>query len=272
MGAGPTGLYTGVALARRGHAVTLVDRDGGPRRDGVWDRKGVMQFHHPHAFRKPVCDALLTELPDVFHALIAAGAETFTVAGLGNLIVGLRCRRVIFEGVLRAAAESQGGLTLRVGNADEVTSERGRATGVRVDGHRLDADLVIDASGRAGRITGHLRRQPEGGDCGFAYVSRQYQLLPGAEPGPVNAPIRMVAQYVGYLAIVFAHERGIFSTLIQRAAAAACTTPTADSSTRPDESRSTACSLSGTPCAPPIPPPDGESPHPCCKLSGYSPC
>jgi 2-polyprenyl-6-methoxyphenol hydroxylase-like FAD-dependent oxidoreductase len=30
VGAGPAGLFTAIALARRGHRVTLVDRDPGP--------------------------------------------------------------------------------------------------------------------------------------------------------------------------------------------------------------------------------------------------
>jgi 2-polyprenyl-6-methoxyphenol hydroxylase-like FAD-dependent oxidoreductase len=47
VGAGPTGLYTAVALARRGHQVTVIDRDPGPGH-GQWrDRKGVM-LESPH--------------------------------------------------------------------------------------------------------------------------------------------------------------------------------------------------------------------------------
>lgn len=219
VGAGPAGLYCAIALARRGHDVTVVDRDAGPGPGGSWERKGVMQFHHPHGFRKQVCDALLAEMPDVFGALLAAGAERITVPELGNLILGLRCRRMTFERVLRAAAERQRGVTFRIGHADEVTAARGRVTGVSISGHHLGAGLVIDASGRAGRITGHLRSEPEGGNCGFSYVSRQYQRLPGAGPGPVNSPIGMVAHYPGYLAIVFPHELGTFSALILRASA-----------------------------------------------------
>ena len=74
VGAGPTGLYTAIALARRGHQATVIDRDPGPAR-GQWrDRKGVMQFHHPHHFRQQVADALLAEMPEVWHGLLAAGA------------------------------------------------------------------------------------------------------------------------------------------------------------------------------------------------------
>lgn len=34
VGAGPIGLFSGMALARRGHDVTIVDRDGGPDENG----------------------------------------------------------------------------------------------------------------------------------------------------------------------------------------------------------------------------------------------
>jgi hypothetical protein len=118
---------------------------------------------------------------------------------------------------LRSAAETQPGVTLRIGHVDDVCCERGRAVGVRVNGHQVDADLVLDASGRAGQLGRTLRAPAEGGDCGIAYVSRQYQLLPGAEPGPTNSPIGMVAIYPGYQAIVFPHDNRIFSTLIARA-------------------------------------------------------
>ena len=86
-----------------------------------------------------------------------------------------------------------------------------------MNGHQVDADLVVDASGRAGQLARTLRAPAEGGDCGIAYVSRQYQLLPGAENGPMNAPIGMVAIYPGYMAIVFIHDNRTFSTLIARA-------------------------------------------------------
>lgn len=132
-------------------------------------------------------------------------------------MVGLRCRRLIFERVLRAAAEAEPGVTLRTGHVDEICAEQGHAVGVRVEGNQVDADLVVDASGRAGQLTRTFRAPTEGGDCGIAYVSRQYQLLPGAQNGPTNGPIGMVTIYPGYMAIVFIHDKRTFSTLIARA-------------------------------------------------------
>src|SRR6516162_2465986 len=217
VGAGPTGLYTAIALARRGHQVTVIDRD--PRPDGGqwWDRKGVMQFHHPHFFRQQVVDALLAEMPEVWQGLLAAGAVPASLPGQPGAPAGLHCRRVTFERVLRAAAETEPGVLLRTGHVDEVCGERGRAAGVMVGGHRVHADLVIDAGGRSGRLTRALRGPAEGGDCGIAYVSRQYKMLPGAADGPVNMPFGVVVTYPGYLAAVFIHDSRILSVLIARA-------------------------------------------------------
>ncbi len=220
VGAGPTGLYTAIALARRGHQVTAIDRDPGPDGDGLWNRRGVMQFHHPHGFRQQVVDALLAEMPKVWDDLIAAGAQPATLPdqpGQPGRVVGLRCRRLVFERVLRSAAEAQPGVTLRTGHVDDICRERGRAVGVRMDGHQVDADLVVDASGRADQLNRTFRGPAEGGDCGIAYVSRQYQLLPGAPNGPMNAPFGMVTTYPGYHAIVFIHDNRNFATLIARA-------------------------------------------------------
>ena len=219
VGAGPTGLYLAIALARRGHEITIIERDPGPDRDGSWKRRGVMQFHHPHGFRQQVVEAVLAEMAEVWDDLMAAGAEPTTLPEQPDVVAGLRCRRPIFERTLRAAAEAQPGVTLRIGHVDDVCCERGRAVGVRVDGHQVDANLVVDASGRAGQLARPFRAPAEGGDCGVAYASRHYQLLPGAETGPMNAPFGMVTIYPGYLAVVFIQDNRTFSTLIARASA-----------------------------------------------------
>jgi 2-polyprenyl-6-methoxyphenol hydroxylase-like FAD-dependent oxidoreductase len=222
IGAGPAGLFAGASLARRGHQVTAVERDPGPAADGSWPRRGVMQFHHAHAFRHQVAEALQQELPDALRRWLAAGAEPvrMRLPGGDEIPMGVRSRRETFERALRASALSQPGLQVRRGHVDEVTGRRGRAGGIRVDGTDLAADLVIDASGRAGRVTRSLRPAPaSGGPCGIAYVDRQYQLHPGADPGPLMSPIAWQANLNGYQAIIFLHERGIFSVLLVRPSA-----------------------------------------------------
>jgi 2-polyprenyl-6-methoxyphenol hydroxylase-like FAD-dependent oxidoreductase len=219
IGAGPAGLFAGASLARRGHKVTSVERDPGPAADGSWPRLGVMQFHHAHAFRHQVMQALQQELPEALQRWLAAGAEPvrMRLPDGAEIPMGVRSRRETFERALRASALGQPGLKVRRGHVDEVTRRHGRADGIRVDGTDLAADLVIDASGRAGRVTRSLRPAPaSGGPCGIAYVDRQYQLHPGADPGPLMSPIAWQADLDGYQAIIFIHERGIFSVLLVR--------------------------------------------------------
>ena len=150
VGTGPTGLFTAIALARRGRAVTVVDRDPGPPPSGpdtFWQRKGVMQFHHAHTFRGQVVEALRAELPDVLDDLVTVGATIATTAE--NRPLALLCRRTTFERVLWNRAAAQQGVTLLCGHVDRIEHDRGRAVGVMVDGRPLRAGLVIDASGRS---------------------------------------------------------------------------------------------------------------------------
>jgi 2-polyprenyl-6-methoxyphenol hydroxylase-like FAD-dependent oxidoreductase len=219
VGAGPTGLFSAIALARRGHRVSVVDRDPGPAADGSWDRKGVMQFHHPHGLRQQVADCLDAEMPDVKEALLAAGAgQTILPAegGRPEIRVGLRCRRSTFERVLRAAAVAQPGVTFVRGHADGVLPAGGRVAGLLVDGEEMPADLVLNASGRNGKLGAGLRAPEVGADCGLAYVSRHYELLSGAEPGPQNNPIGRMQRWPGYLCAVFLGDNDTFCLLVVR--------------------------------------------------------
>jgi 2-polyprenyl-6-methoxyphenol hydroxylase-like FAD-dependent oxidoreductase len=224
VGSGPTGLLLGAALARRGHQVTSVDRDPGPTGD-AWIRRGVMQFEHAHGFRPQVPMTLLAEWPEAFNSWRDLGArpvEAPSPAGSPQ-VLGVLSRRSTFERALRLAAEKRPGLTLRMGHVDGLVLDRGRVVGARVDGALVEADLVVDASGRAGRLG---RSSAQGGDpaldgdCGLAYVNRTYRLRPGAEPGPMVSPIAYMADFDGYQCLVFLHEAGHFSVVLVR--------PTAD--------------------------------------------
>lgn len=224
VGSGPTGLLLGAALARRGHHVTSVDRDPGPTGD-AWIRRGVMQFEHAHGFRPQVPMTLLAEWPEAFIGWRDLGArpvEAPSPAGSPQ-VLGVLSRRSTFERALRHAAEKRPGLTLRTGHVDGLVLDRGRVVGARVDGSLVEADLVVDASGRAGRLG---RSSAQGGDpaldgdCGLAYVDRTYRLRPGAEPGPMVSPIAYMADFDGYQCLVFLHEAGHFSVVLVR--------PTAD--------------------------------------------
>jgi 2-polyprenyl-6-methoxyphenol hydroxylase-like FAD-dependent oxidoreductase len=140
IGAGPTGLFTAIALARRGRDVVVVDRDPGPPERGEWHRRGVMQFQHAHSFRGQVVDALYEEMPDVLTALVSAGASVATTSGQNSRAAALHCRRMVFERELwrRAAAEPR--LRVVTGNVSDMLVERTRAVGVRIGSNVVNAD------------------------------------------------------------------------------------------------------------------------------------
>jgi 2-polyprenyl-6-methoxyphenol hydroxylase-like FAD-dependent oxidoreductase len=224
VGSGPTGLLLGAALARRGHQVTSVDRDPGPTGD-AWIRRGVMQFEHAHGFRPQVPIALQAEWPEAYHSWRSLGAQPVDLPNPAGSreVLGMLSRRSTFERALRHAAEQQPGLTLRTGHVDGLALDHGAVIGARVNGSLVEADLVVDASGRAGRLdpTSGQGRGPElDGDCGLAYVDRTYRLRPGAEPGPMVNPLAYIADFDGYQCLVFLHEAEHFSVVLVR--------PTAD--------------------------------------------
>ena len=140
---------------------------------------------------------------------------------MGVVPAGHRSRRDTFERALRTTADTVPGLTIRQGHVDGVISAAGRVRGIVVDGSPVEADLVVDASGRSGRSVDALRAPASvGGPCGMAYVDRQYRLHDGAEPGPMANPLAWQGHFDGYQVLVFLHEQGHFSVVLVR--------PTAD--------------------------------------------
>jgi 2-polyprenyl-6-methoxyphenol hydroxylase-like FAD-dependent oxidoreductase len=177
-GGGPVGIYAAIALARRRHQVTVVDRDPGPPTEGEWRRAGVMQFEHAHGWRPQVIEALRAEMPDVLDALLDAGARLEQLPGMPG-IEALACRRPLLERVLRRCARQEPGLRWRTGHVDRVDLTDGHATGVTVDGEQVYADAVVVATGRTSKLGDELRGPVEGGACGFSYVTRVYRARPG---------------------------------------------------------------------------------------------
>ena len=165
-----------------------------------------MQFHHAHAIRSQVVDTLRRELPEAYELLARGRRRARRDATAGRVdrrrwACGASAAPT--SGRCGAAAVTVPGVTLRTGHVDDVletVDSAGRhAAGIVVDGETLEADLVVDASGRSGRVN-RDRRAPAsaGGVCGIAYVDRVYQLAPGAEPGPMVNPIAWQANCDGY--------------------------------------------------------------------------
>ena len=221
IGAGPAGLFLGSALAGRGHDVVAVDRDPG-RRPAIGGGPASCSSTTPtasgrrwgwHSREWPAAlDAWLPSVPNPSRSTCRAPGRcprgTGPAARPSNAPCGRRRTTVP-------------GLSIRQGHVDGVLTADGQVRGIVVDGSPVEADLVVDASGRSGRSVDALRAPATvGGPCGMAYVDRQYRLRDGAEPGPMSNPLAWQGDFDGYQVLVFLHERGHFSVVLVR--------PTAD--------------------------------------------
>jgi 2-polyprenyl-6-methoxyphenol hydroxylase-like FAD-dependent oxidoreductase len=210
-----------MALARKGHDVVLVERDGPPPegRFEEWDRHGVMQFRLPHFFRHFVRHHLLEDLPEVWEALVEGGGVPVRPDGFPEEMTGLEARRSTFERVWWSEAARQPGLSLVAGYSREISLRGDRVAGVIVDGELIESDLVIVATGRSTHLGDEHRAPGEGGPCGFSYAARMYRAKDGVEPPSSALPIGAI--HHGYQTIVFPQDDRTLSALFVR--------PTADS-------------------------------------------
>ncbi len=211
VGAGIAGLAATIAFARAGHQVTLVERDAAPppAEPGMafldWERPGVPQRRLVHGFLPLARRLLRAHVPDIVDRLFAAGAHDVDLLEPVRArrprpgdpeLFALRCRRMVFEWVLRRAADADPAISIRAGSA--VAGFHGSAaaprrpaviSGVRLQsGQGVAADLVVDAAGRRSQVAawlGGLGAAPPtvaSEPCGLVYFSRFYERPSGGFP------------------------------------------------------------------------------------------
>ena len=195
-GAGFAGLAAALFLARRGQIVTLVERDGAPP-DGTpsddvnrWLHPGVSQARQSHALLGRARRVLADETPDVLASLLARGVHEVPA------VVGAE------PGVTLMAGDAVVGLRVSTSGSVPVV------TGVRLfSGVSIDADLVIDASGRRSALPewfaqAGLRAPVEDRqDCGFFYLTRFYSVRPGCQIPTSNIPASIALDYATVFAL-----------------------------------------------------------------------
>jgi 2-polyprenyl-6-methoxyphenol hydroxylase-like FAD-dependent oxidoreductase len=207
------GMFASLMLARAGHEVLLLEREGleaAPDVEAAASaafRTGAPQIVQPHIIMARCRELLMEHLPDVYENLLAAGVA---VAPLWTQMAPsladqtprpgderftlLMTRRSTFDWVLRKIITAEPGVTVRSGtrvlgllarsgSPPHVTGVRAREAEIAKE---VAADLVVDATGcrtaidswltEIGARPSHVQRA----ECGIAYFSRHYRFRPGA--------------------------------------------------------------------------------------------
>ena len=225
VGSGMCGMLTGLALDRRGFQVTIIERDVPPPDCSAneaffsWQRKGVAQFRHPHAFLGLMCSVLEENYPDLLERFFEAGARKVSFEdsipdhlkpqynpepGDEKMWV-LMCRRATMETVLRTYVTQTTKVTIRnqVSVADIITekndSQEVFIRGLSLIDHKesnkrseLFSDIVIDATGRSSKFDKWLTSsgvniKEERDDAEIVYYTRHYRLKDGVSEPPLLA-------------------------------------------------------------------------------------
>jgi 2-polyprenyl-6-methoxyphenol hydroxylase-like FAD-dependent oxidoreductase len=224
-GGSVAGLATALALGRQGHRVTVVERDplaefADAEAAFEAERRGAPQAHQTHGFLARLTVTLRRQFPDIWQALLDAGAESMTLTrGLGPPEEGdddlnvLIVRRTTFEWALREAVRHEPSVEYRPGT--EVAGLMGAAgvgqgavshiRGVRLDdGKELAGDVVV-CTGRRGPLVSWLTDlgvevTEEVADTHIVYLTRWYR-LPQGSPTDVDARLGGNFGYLKYLAV-----------------------------------------------------------------------
>lgn len=243
VGGGVSGLGCALALSRRGHRVTVVERDHTPMPETAdeafeWDRRGAPQVRHSHAFLGRLRQLMLARYPDVYDDLIKTGATelpfgrdlppemtNYEPTPGDEELVMLACRRTTFEWVVRKAALTEGNVEFRTGNGvvglmtAAVSDTVPIVTGVRLDdGTELSADLVVAAAGRRSTVpdwlleVGAAEVREHMDDSGIVYFSRFYRLRDGHDFPPRSGAIGGDLGYLKYG--VFVGDNRTFSVTL----------------------------------------------------------
>ena len=198
LGAGVAGLSTALALSRAGHRVTIVERDRVQKTSAeaaiAWPRRGITHFLQPHAFIPRGRKEMRERLPDVYRALLEAGAEELDLRKklpgetipVDEELAYLAARRPLIEWGLRDAVFAQEGVLIRdTVRVTGLTLQEDAITGVQTSDGTVSADLVVDALGRTSpmpRWLGHAgfpEPVEESSDCSIIYYSRYYRVRDG---------------------------------------------------------------------------------------------
>ncbi|MFI9049853.1 FAD-dependent oxidoreductase [Streptomyces sp. NPDC053427] len=204
LGGGFTGMLAAAALSE--HAdVVIVERDRLPRTRAL--PTDLPQARHAHLLSADGARSVDELLPGVVEGWLAEGARLMPLPS-GPAPQGwlprrpaqcvIACSRDLLDRVVREQVPALEGIGVLDGTeAEELTGTAEHITGVRVRdtvtgrARRLDADLVVDATGRGSTTPGRLAAlglpavREELADHGIVCATRIFRAPPGKENCPV---------------------------------------------------------------------------------------
>ncbi|MFD7576230.1 FAD-dependent oxidoreductase, partial [Streptomyces sp. NPDC059810] len=126
-------------------------------------------------------------------------------------------RRATVEWALHRALREESGVRFHHGlSVREVVVDGGRVRGVRLDGAVIDADAVVDATGRRSPLVGAFTKEVEESPCGNVYHSRFYRLLDGVPKPPTFLVPVVFAGGAGFGGGLYAHDNRTFAVVFAR--------------------------------------------------------
>lgn len=242
VGGSAGGMFASLLLARAGHEVLLLEQDGlevaadveSAARSAL--RASAPQIVHPHFLVAKCRDLLSESLPDVFEALLAAGASPvpLTMRMPSTLsdrsgwpgderLTTVATRRSTLDWVLRRFVSSEPRVTIRHGS--KVVGLLARpgnpphVVGVRTSSGDIAADVVVDACGRRSAIHTWLdgidAREPATwfAECGLAYYTRHHRVRPGAQL-PASSTSRLIATMDEFTALISGADNGVMQLAV----------------------------------------------------------
>ncbi|MER5523441.1 FAD-dependent monooxygenase [Streptomyces sp. NPDC002677] len=218
IGAGLAGMLAAAALSGHVDEVVVLERDELP--DGPEHRRGLPQGRHAHLLMSGGLAAVEDLVPGVSmrERLLSAGAHEIPL-GSGMLALTpegwmrrwrhdgprmITCSRALLDWVVRTEVLAHSKTEIRTAQALSLTGTARRVTGVRVSSKAststaatsgetvLDADFVVDASGRGSRVVRWLEAFGVTGipertvDSGLVNATRIYRRPEGAEHFPLT--------------------------------------------------------------------------------------
>ena len=225
LGAGPAGATAALFLARRGHAVTVLDSDPSPPPLAEpWERRTALHTRQGHTFLALGTRVLSEEAPDLVDKLIAAGARRVALPhhpSHWNLLA----RRRLFDSVLRHALSTEPRVRLLAGTVGTgLLVKQATATtpphvfGIKTTEGDITADIVVDAGGSRSPIPRWLAaNQVElkifDDPTSFLYITRHYRLRAGASFPSIRLPILAPLDFATLL--VFPEDNHHFQLSVQ---------------------------------------------------------